>query len=150
VWLPGPLTCRSLVTVKVNPHEHVATQGSNQIDFNALSISRCWSTKDLSGTSSSLEYASNVLSMSSCAYIIIPQALQPHMKIGTYTTVNRKTWGFSVDTNTEAEIHEAFQRLCAGRSTFIIAHRLSAVVNADQILVVYKDILWREAHISSS
>lgn len=42
----------------------------------------------------------------------------------------------AVDTNTEAEIQEAFQRLRSGRTTFMIAHRLSTVIDADQILVV--------------
>lgn len=42
----------------------------------------------------------------------------------------------SIDTETEAIIQEALDVLKRGRTTFIIAHRLSTVKNADQILVL--------------
>lgn len=42
----------------------------------------------------------------------------------------------SVDTETEGEIREAMERLMQGRSTFIIAHRIQSVMNADLILVL--------------
>jgi len=42
----------------------------------------------------------------------------------------------SVDTESEVLIHQALDRLMAGRTTFIIAHRLSTVRNADTILVL--------------
>ncbi len=42
----------------------------------------------------------------------------------------------SVDTETEAEIREALERLMQGRTTFIIAHRIQSVMNADLILVL--------------
>ncbi|HSJ52881.1 MAG TPA: ABC transporter ATP-binding protein, partial [Anaerolineae bacterium] len=42
----------------------------------------------------------------------------------------------SVDTETEAEIREALERLMRGRTTFIIAHRIQSVMNADLILVL--------------
>jgi len=42
----------------------------------------------------------------------------------------------SVDTVTEALIQEALQRLLAGRTAIVIAHRLSTVRNADVICVV--------------
>ncbi len=42
----------------------------------------------------------------------------------------------SVDTETEAEIREALERLMRGRTTFIIAHRIQSLMNADQILVL--------------
>lgn len=42
----------------------------------------------------------------------------------------------SVDTETEGEIREALDRLMQGRTTFIIAHRIQSVMNADQILVL--------------
>lgn len=44
----------------------------------------------------------------------------------------------SVDTETEAEIREALKRLMENRSTFIIAHRIQSVMNADLILVLDK------------
>ncbi len=42
----------------------------------------------------------------------------------------------SVDTETEATIRGALQRLMAERTTFIIAHRIQTVMNADLILVL--------------
>ncbi|KAK4105630.1 hypothetical protein N658DRAFT_416824 [Parathielavia hyrcaniae] len=42
----------------------------------------------------------------------------------------------SVDTETEQKIQEALQVLCEGRTTFIVAHRLSTIMNADRIIVV--------------
>jgi ATP-binding cassette subfamily B protein len=42
----------------------------------------------------------------------------------------------SVDTETESEIREALQRLMEGRTTFIVAHRIQSVMNADLVLVL--------------
>lgn len=42
----------------------------------------------------------------------------------------------SVDTETEATIRQALERLMENRTTFIIAHRIQSVMNADQILVL--------------
>lgn len=42
----------------------------------------------------------------------------------------------SVDTETEAEIRAALDRLMEGRTTFIIAHRVQSLMNADQIVVL--------------
>jgi ATP-binding cassette, subfamily B, bacterial len=42
----------------------------------------------------------------------------------------------SVDTETERQIQEALNRLLSGRTSFVIAHRLSTVRDADQILVL--------------
>jgi ATP-binding cassette, subfamily B, beta-glucan exporter len=42
----------------------------------------------------------------------------------------------ALDVETESRIKRALDRLRAGRTTFIIAHRLSTVVNADTILVL--------------
>ena len=44
----------------------------------------------------------------------------------------------SVDAETEALIMEGLERLSAGRTTFIIAHRLSTVRKADRIIVLRK------------
>ncbi|KAJ4133861.1 hypothetical protein NW768_005450 [Fusarium equiseti] len=42
----------------------------------------------------------------------------------------------AVDTDTEQQIQVSFKRLCEGRTTFIVAHRLSTIMNADRIIVV--------------
>lgn len=42
----------------------------------------------------------------------------------------------SIDTLTEIRIQKAFLKLMEGRTSFVIAHRLSTSVNADQILVM--------------
>ncbi len=44
----------------------------------------------------------------------------------------------SVDTETEAEIREALQNLMENRTTFVIAHRIQSLMNADLILVMDK------------
>ena len=42
----------------------------------------------------------------------------------------------SVDSETEAEIHQALQGLMENRTTFVIAHRIQSVMDADLILVL--------------
>jgi ATP-binding cassette, subfamily B, multidrug efflux pump len=42
----------------------------------------------------------------------------------------------SIDTITELKIQEALQKLLKGRTSFIIAHRLNTIKNADQIIVI--------------
>ncbi len=42
----------------------------------------------------------------------------------------------SIDTRTERKVQEAFERLMAGRTSFIVAHRLSTIQSADMILVM--------------
>lgn len=42
-----------------------------------------------------------------------------------------------IDAETEAVIQSAFKRLTAGRTTFIVAHRLSTIQHADLILVIH-------------
>ena len=53
----------------------------------------------------------------------------------------------SVDTATEKLIQEALERLMAHRTSFVIAHRLSTVRNADQILVLsHGEVVERGTH----
>jgi len=42
----------------------------------------------------------------------------------------------SIDTRTERQIQDAFDQMMEGRTTFIVAHRLSTIQKADQILVM--------------
>ena len=42
----------------------------------------------------------------------------------------------SIDTRTEMKIQEAFARMMEGRTSFIVAHRLSTIREADVILVM--------------
>lgn len=44
----------------------------------------------------------------------------------------------SVDTQTEQQIQQALARLLQDRTSFVIAHRLSTVVNADYIVFIHK------------
>ncbi len=44
----------------------------------------------------------------------------------------------SIDTQTEIYIQEATRKIIEGRTTFVVAHRLSTIVSADQILVMHK------------
>lgn len=65
----------------------------------------------------------------------------------------------SVDAETEALIMEGLEQLMGGRTTFIIAHRLSTVRNADLILVVrsghiaeqgsFAELLRQQGHFAS-
>ena len=42
----------------------------------------------------------------------------------------------SIDTRTELKIQDAFSRMMKGRTSFIVAHRLSTIRDADRILVM--------------
>ncbi|SPO03993.1 related to vacuolar membrane protein HMT1 [Cephalotrichum gorgonifer] len=42
----------------------------------------------------------------------------------------------SVDTDTEHKIQKSLAQLCDGRTTFVVAHRLSTIMNADRIIVI--------------
>jgi ATP-binding cassette subfamily B protein len=53
----------------------------------------------------------------------------------------------SVDTRTEIQIQEALHRLMEGRTSFVIAHRLSTTRNADKMLVIRDgEIIERGTH----
>jgi subfamily B ATP-binding cassette protein MsbA len=50
----------------------------------------------------------------------------------------------SLDTESERLVQEALQRLMEGRTTFVVAHRLSTIQRADRILVLDKGQLVEE------
>lgn len=53
----------------------------------------------------------------------------------------------SIDTHTEKLVQEGMDKLMAGRTTFVIAHRLSTVMNSDCIMVLEKGrIIERGTH----
>lgn len=47
----------------------------------------------------------------------------------------------NIDTRTEAKVQEAFERLMKGRTSFVVAHRLSTIRNADAIVAM------RDGHV---
>lgn len=54
----------------------------------------------------------------------------------------------SIDTRTEQHIQHAFAQLMQGRTSFIVAHRLSTIKNADMILVMKDgDIIEKGKHV---
>lgn len=53
----------------------------------------------------------------------------------------------ALDTQTERNIQASLNRMCINRTTIVVAHRLSTIVNADQILVVHDgEIIERGRH----
>lgn len=42
----------------------------------------------------------------------------------------------ALDTQTERNIQAALNRVCANRTTIVVAHRLSTIIHADEILVL--------------
>jgi len=52
----------------------------------------------------------------------------------------------SVDTETEGLIQDALAKLMQGRTSFIIAHRLSTVQNVDRIIVLHKGRIVEEGN----
>ena len=52
----------------------------------------------------------------------------------------------SLDAESERLVQEAFQRLMEGRTTFVVAHRLSTIQRADRILVLDKGKLVEEGN----
>lgn len=61
--------------------------------------------------------------------------------------VNSNFLQSALDTQTERHIQASLARICANRTTIIVAHRLSTVIHADQILVLREgEIIERGSH----
>lgn len=52
----------------------------------------------------------------------------------------------ALDSFTEKEIQDALDRVSEGRTTLVIAHRLSTVINADEIIVLDKGLIAERGH----
>lgn len=53
----------------------------------------------------------------------------------------------ALDTQTERNIQAALNKVCANRTTVIVAHRLSTIIHADEILVLKEgEIVERGRH----
>ena len=74
---------------------------------------------------------------------MVPQAEKPHTAPHAVTLdeVIEKVVRNSVDTETEAKIQSALERLVRNRTTFAIAHRLSTLRNAHRLLALERSRL---------
>ncbi|TXK74654.1 ABC transporter ATP-binding protein [Paenibacillus sp. N3.4] len=83
------------------------------------------------GYDTEVQERGNVLSMGQRQLISFARALlaNPQVLILDEATA-------SIDTETELKIQEALKTLLAGRTSFIVAHRLSTIRNADKIVVL--------------
>jgi ATP-binding cassette subfamily B protein len=52
----------------------------------------------------------------------------------------------ALDSFTEKEIQDALEKISRGRTTLVIAHRLSTVINADEILVIDRGVIVERGH----
>lgn len=55
----------------------------------------------------------------------------------------------ALDSISERLIQEAVDNLTRNRTTFIVAHRLSTIRNADRIAVIQGDSVWSTVHTTS-
>jgi len=53
----------------------------------------------------------------------------------------------NIDSQTEAKVQEALERVMAGRTAIAIAHRLSTIRNADRVLVIHEGRLVEEGPV---
>ncbi|MDR6549565.1 ABC transporter ATP-binding protein [Paenibacillus qinlingensis] len=83
------------------------------------------------GYDTEVQERGNILSMGQRQLISFARALlaNPRVLILDEATA-------SIDTDTELKIQEALKTLLAGRTSFIVAHRLSTIRNADKIVVL--------------
>lgn len=58
------------------------------------------------------------------------------LKSPTFVLLDEAT--SALDTHTERHIQASLARVCSNRTTLVVAHRLSTIVNANQILVLHE------------
>ncbi|MFD0713623.1 ABC transporter ATP-binding protein [Paenibacillus sp. GCM10027626] len=83
------------------------------------------------GYDTQVEERGNILSMGQRQLLSFARALLADPKVLILDEATA-----SIDTETELRIQEALKRLLAGRTSFIVAHRLSTIRNADRIIVL--------------
>ena len=54
----------------------------------------------------------------------------------------------NIDSQTEAQVQQALERVMAGRTAIAIAHRLSTIRNADRVLVIHHGELAEQGTLS--
>ena len=83
------------------------------------------------GYDTEVEERGNILSMGQKQLISFARALLADPKILILDEATA-----SIDTETEVKIQDALKTLLAGRTSFIVAHRLSTIRHADKIVVL--------------
>ena len=66
------------------------------------------------------------------------------LKAPTFILLDEAT--SALDTQTERNIQSALNRVCEGRTTLIVAHRLSTVIHADKIIVLQGGVIAEEGN----
>ena len=84
-----------------------------------------------SGYNTEVEERGNVLSMGQRQLLSFARALLANPRILILDEATA-----SIDTETELKIQDALKVLLKGRTSFIVAHRLSTIRNADKIIVL--------------
>ena len=113
-------------------------QGGSQVGPSALDMLR---KKGLAATIARQSLLDNVVTTTSSAMVVVTADLSGIARKGskidiTVSILDDST--SSVDLQTEYNIQKALDNLMHGRTSFVIAQRISTVLNADQILVLDK------------
>ncbi len=72
-------------------------------------------------------------------------SIRPYLLEESFILILDEVWPSALDTDGKF-VQQSFDELAKGRTTFIIAHRLATIKNADRIIVVTEDGLDRRRH----